>query len=180
MRHTFTPTARRAYKKPHPDAIAAHPSSPRPRPLLASLTSELAASHSHLAACHEPVGQEANDFGHCYLQEWEACTLYEEWYMAPSDFRLPDTWRLSAGGIPIPPVPHGAARSAAIHQHFYEGLMAEERADPLWDPDNEDQWTTFFTNRRNHELARYERNGPPSAAPSHSSLTTMPRATNHG
>jgi hypothetical protein len=70
--------------------------------------------------------------------------------------------------------------------------MAKERADPLWDPDNEDQWTAFFTNHRNHELARYDGNGPPPAnkntvgqkmwwvspaEPSPLSLTTSPRAT---
>jgi hypothetical protein len=60
-------------------------------------------------------------------------------------------------------VPHGAAKSAAIHQHFYEGLMAEQRNDPVWDPDNEDQWAAFFTERRNHELAWFEGNGPPPA-----------------
>jgi hypothetical protein len=41
--------------------------------------------------------------------------------------------------------------------------MAEERNDPVWDPDNEAQWTAFFTERRNHELVRYEGNGPPLA-----------------
>jgi hypothetical protein len=83
--------------------------------------------------------------------------------MAPPDFRFPGTWRLSIGGIPIPPVPHGAARSTAIHQHYYEGLTAEDRNDPVWDPDNETQWTVFFTKRRNHELVRYEGNSPPPA-----------------
>jgi hypothetical protein len=61
-------------------------------------------------------------------------------------------WMLSVGGIPIPPVPHGAAQSASIHRHYYEVLTPEERNDPLWDPDNEDQWSTFFTERRNQEL----------------------------
>jgi hypothetical protein len=60
--------------------------------------------------------------------------LYEEGYMAPPDFRCPGMWRLSASA--------GSARRAAIHRHFYEGLTAEERADPLWDPDNEDPATT--------------------------------------
>jgi hypothetical protein len=58
---------------------------------------------------------------------------------------------------------YGAARSAAIHRHYYEGLTTEERADPVWDPDNKDQWTAFFTNHHNHELAQYEGNGPPPA-----------------
>jgi hypothetical protein len=88
----------------------------------------------------EPSGHEANDFGRCYLHEWEARALYEAGYMASSDFRLLGTWRLSADGIPIPPVSHDAKRSVAIHRHFYEGLTTEERVDPLWDPDNEDQW----------------------------------------
>jgi hypothetical protein len=63
----------------------------------------------------EPAGHEVNGFGHRYLHEWEARALYEAQYMAPPDFRCPDTWRLRASGIPIPPVPHGAARQAAIH-----------------------------------------------------------------
>jgi hypothetical protein len=83
--------------------------------------------------------------------------------MPPPDFRCLGTWMLSAGGIPIPTVPHGAARSATIHRHYYEVLTPEEHNDPLWDPDNEDQWTTFFTERRNQELAHYEGNGPPPA-----------------
>jgi hypothetical protein len=65
-------------------------------------------------------------------------------------------------------VPHGAARQAAIHQHYYEVLTPEERNDPLWDPDNwdpdnEDHWTAFFTERHNMELAHYEGTSPPLA-----------------
>jgi hypothetical protein len=107
----------------------------------------------------EPAGHEANGFDRRYLHEHEARALYEARYMAPPDFRCPGTWRLSAGGIPIPPVPHGAARHAAIHRHYYEVLTPEERNDPLWDPDNKDHWTTFFTQRRLTELAHYECQG---------------------
>jgi hypothetical protein len=106
-------------------------------------------------------GHEANDFGCRYLHEWEARLLYEARYMAPPDFCCPGTWRLSTGRIPIPPVPHGAARQAAVHRHYYEVLMPEERNDLLWDPDNVDHWMTFFTERRLTELAHYEGNGPP-------------------
>jgi hypothetical protein len=115
--------------------------------------------------------------------------------MPPPDFRCLGTWMLSAGGIPIPTVPHGAARSTTIHRHYYEVLTPEEHNDPLWDPNNEDQWTTFFMERRNQELAHYEGNGPPPttgtpprrsyggaslAASSPSSSTTSPWATTRG
>jgi hypothetical protein len=80
--------------------------------------------------------------------------------MAPPDFRCPGIWRLSAGGIPIPHVPHGAAWQAAIHQHYRTELTPEERNNPLWDPDNEDHWTAFFTERRLAELAHCDGNGP--------------------
>jgi hypothetical protein len=36
--------------------------------------------------------------------------------MAPPDFRAPGGWRLSAGGIPVPPPPTGAALDAAIDE----------------------------------------------------------------
>jgi hypothetical protein len=83
--------------------------------------------------------------------------------MASPDFRLPNTWRLSAGRIPIPVVPHGAARSAAIHQHYYEGITPEQWANLIWDPDNDIHWKNFFRQRRDFELVHYEGNGPPPA-----------------
>jgi hypothetical protein len=58
--------------------------------------------------------------------------------------RDPDMWRLSAGGISIPPVPHNQARSAAIQQHYYDELTPEQRANLIWDPDNDVHWTNFF------------------------------------
>jgi hypothetical protein len=58
------------------------------------------------------TGHEANYFGRRYLHEWEERALYKAGYMAPMDFRCPYTWRLSASGIPIPPVPH--ARGAQL------------------------------------------------------------------
>jgi hypothetical protein len=70
----------------------------------------------------QPAGHEANGFDRWYLHEWEACVLYQAWYMAPQDFRLPGTWRLST------------ARSAAIHQHYFEGLTLEERKRPRLGP----------------------------------------------
>jgi hypothetical protein len=106
-------------------------------------------------------GHEANGFGCHYLHEWESRLLYEARYMAPPDFRCPGAWKLSAGGIPIPSEPHGAAHQATFHRHYYEVLTPEERNDPQWDPDNIDHWTVFFTERRLVELAHYEGNDPP-------------------
>ena len=80
--------------------------------------------------------------------------------MAPPDMRCPGTWRLSAGGIPIPPVPQGARRRREIVLHFYNGLTD---ADPICDPENNVQWNMFFQNRREAELNHYEGNGPPPA-----------------
>jgi hypothetical protein len=33
----------------------------------------------------EQAGHEANGFGRCYFNEWEARALYEAGYMAPQD-----------------------------------------------------------------------------------------------
>ena len=45
--------------------------------------------------------------GRRMLSPWEARLLREARYTAPSDTRLPRGWTLSAGGIPVPPVPDG-------------------------------------------------------------------------
>jgi hypothetical protein len=64
---------------------------------------------------------------------------------------------------PIPPEPHNAARVAAIHQHFYGELTLEQRADPIWDPENNVQRNMFFREHRERELVHYEGGGPPPA-----------------
>jgi hypothetical protein len=42
-------------------------------------------------------------------------------------------------------------------------LTLEERNDPLCDPDNNDHWAVFFTERSLAELAHYKGIGPPPA-----------------
>jgi hypothetical protein len=44
-----------------------------------------------------------NGFVQRSLHQWEGRLLYAAGYMALPDFRTPGGWRLSAGGIPIPP-----------------------------------------------------------------------------
>jgi hypothetical protein len=50
-------------------------------------------------------GAANNGFGQCSLHQWEGRLLYAAGYPAPPDFRVPRGWRLSAGGVPIPPPP---------------------------------------------------------------------------
>ena len=40
-------------------------------------------------------------------------------YPCPPGYRVPAGWCLSAGGVPVPPVPQGLARRAAITNHYY-------------------------------------------------------------
>src|SRR4051812_45885062 len=67
-------------------------------------------------------------------------------------------WMLSTGGVPVP---QGSTRQAAITNHFYLDLTAEQRMDPHWDPDNYDTWNAFFAIRQERELTRYEGDDPP-------------------
>jgi hypothetical protein len=50
---------------------------------------------------------------------------------------------LSAGGVPIPPPPQGAALDATIDE-ILEGMSDEQRADPCFYPDNYPAWNAFF------------------------------------
>jgi hypothetical protein len=99
-----------------------------------------------------------NSFGRCSLHQWEGRLLYTAGYPAPPDFRAPGGWRLSAGGVPIPPPPQGAALDAAIDE-ILEGMSDEQRADPRFYPDNYPAWNVFFWRRYECELAAYD--GPP-------------------
>jgi hypothetical protein len=103
-----------------------------------------------------------NGFGRRSLHQWEGRLLYAAGYPAPPDFRAPGGWRLSAGGILVPPPPQGAALDAAIDK-ILEGMSDEQRADPRFYPDNYPAWNTFFWRRYERELAAYDGPSPPPA-----------------
>jgi hypothetical protein len=103
-------------------------------------------------------GAANNGFGRCSLHQWEGRLLYAAGYPAPLDFRAPGGWRLSTGGIPIPPPPTGAALDAAIDE-IIETMSDEQRADPRFYLDNRQAWTTFFRRRYERKLTAYD--GPP-------------------
>ena len=71
----------------------------------------------------------ANGFGRCSLADWEGRLLYEAGYPAPPDMRAPQTWHLSAGGVPIPPPPEGAELVEAIDR-VRTGMDDDDLADP--------------------------------------------------
>src|SRR3954464_12858000 len=62
------------------------------------------------------------------LEETEA--LCASSYPCPPGYQPPAGWMLSAGGVPVPPVPQGSAWQAAIMNHFYLELTPEQRMNP--------------------------------------------------
>jgi hypothetical protein len=76
-----------------------------------------------------------NGFGQRSLHQWEGRLLYMAGYPAPPDFRAPGGWRLSTGGVPIPPLLVDDALDAAIDA-VIETLSDEQRVEPRFFPDN--------------------------------------------
>jgi hypothetical protein len=73
-------------------------------------------------------GAANNGFGRRSLHQWEGRLLYAAGYPARPDFCAPGDWRLSAGGVPIPPPPQGAALDAALDaaiDEILEGMSDE-------------------------------------------------------
>ena len=88
-----------------------------------------------------------NGFDRRHLHEDEARLLYEADYPAPPNMRVPDTWKLSVGGVPVPPVPEGAAWRANIAR-IRSSLPEEQRNEPRYAADSHTLWTMFFERRR--------------------------------
>jgi hypothetical protein len=99
-----------------------------------------------------------NGFGRRSLHQWEGRLLYMAGYPTPPDFRAPGGWHLSAGGVPIPPPPMGAALDSAI-DGVLKTMSDEQRAEPRFFPGSYPAWNEFCRCRYEWELAAY--NGPP-------------------
>ena len=56
----------------------------------------------------------------------------------------------------MPPVPAGPALRAAIDHHFWLVLTPEERADPIWNPDDEPAWAAFLARQRATRIVAYD------------------------
>jgi hypothetical protein len=86
-----------------------------------------------------------NGFAPHNLTVEEARTLHYACYLTPLDMRLPTGWRLSVGGVGIPPIclAHRTRWWEEIHAN-HATLTKEERASPQWDPLNDLAWEAFF------------------------------------
>ena len=91
-------------------------------------------------------GAAANGFGRRHLHEDEARLLFEVEYPVPPDMRVPGAWRISVGGVPVPPPPPGAARRAEIAR-IRASLPRAAREGPRYVPDSP-LWEPYF--RRRH------------------------------
>lgn len=108
----------------------------------------------------------ANGFGRRSLRKHEAWALYRCGYPCPPDMRVPGAsggqgaWALSAGGIPVPPIPVGAEFEDAIDE-VRAGLTAAQAAEPRWRAEgNSAFWTLYFQRRREQDLNDRGDNGP--------------------
>ena len=63
-------------------------------------------------------GAAANGFGRRWLHPNEVELLYSAEYPVPPDTRVPGDWRISLGGMPVPPVPEGDELPAAIAESY--------------------------------------------------------------
>ncbi|KAE8792067.1 Homeobox protein KNOX3 [Hordeum vulgare] len=67
-----------------------------------------------MAELYPEYGAAVNGFGRRHQHESEARFLYEADYPVPPDMRVPSSWRLSAGGVLVPPPSCGSDRCMEI------------------------------------------------------------------
>src|ERR1041385_7479331 len=95
-----------------------------------------------------------NGFRSRNLSQMEALLLAQAGYPCPPDTRPPHTWVLSAGGVPVPPVPLvGTSAFRREVDAVRSTMTAEERADPDNAPNNTPAWEAYFTSRRAQAVA---------------------------
>ncbi|KAK1616134.1 hypothetical protein QYE76_021651 [Lolium multiflorum] len=85
----------------------------------------------------------ANGFRRCSLTVAEAWALYHTRYPVPLDMRLPSSsgWKMVVNGIGVPPPPKpGTDQWRDGIKARRAQLSAEERLDPTWAANNNDDW----------------------------------------
>ena len=98
----------------------------------------------------------ANGWGRWHLRKHEAWAVNRAGYPCLPDMRVPSVaagqprWQLSAGGIPVPPVPAGEQQVRYGIDEVRQGLTPEQAAEPRWRAEgNSAFWTLYF--QRRHE-----------------------------
>ena len=90
----------------------------------------------------------ANGWGRRHVRKYEAWALYRVGYPCPPDMRVPSVaagqprWQLSAGGIPVPPVPTGEAEFRHAIDEVRGGLTPDQAAQPRWREEGNDAFWT--------------------------------------
>ena len=83
--------------------------------------------------------------------------LFEANIPAPPDMRVgPTGWRLSNGGVPIPPVPDVEALPACFAAEVgrvQASLTEEQHALSQYAADNHEAWVAYFERRQAEQLA---------------------------
>ena len=98
---------------------------------------------------NEPGGSSAGR-GHqyiwpCNLREPIAEELARYGLLVPPDSRLPSRWRMSAGGLAVPPIPKfGTPKLELLIRRRWMALPDELKADPRYSADNQYQWFSIL------------------------------------
>ena len=81
-----------------------------------------------MAECFPSNEAAANGFGRCSLCEQESWLLFEANIPVPPDMRAePAGWRLSNGGVPIPPLP-----DAMVRAPYFAAEVENSKGRHLW------------------------------------------------
>ena len=113
---------------------------------------------------HFPGDEAAtNGFGRRSLREQESWLLFQANIPAPPDMRAgPTGWRLSNGGVPIPPLPDAVNKPSYFADEveiMRVSLTDAELSLPQYAADNTAAWAAYFQRRQQRRLA--STNGAP-------------------
>ena len=95
-------------------------------------------------------GAAANGFSRRSLHKWEIHLLLEANVSAPPDMRAAGRWRLSAEGVPIPPLPD-VTRPDYFNdevERVRASLMEKQLALPEYAARNHEAWAAYFGRRQ--------------------------------
>ena len=99
----------------------------------------------------------AYGFGRRSLREQESCLLFQANIRAPPDMHAgPTGWRLSDGGVLVPPLPDAVAKPTYFAEEVEvarASLTDEERSLPQYAADNHAAWAAYFQRRQQQRLA---------------------------